>query len=147
VTLLYADSSALARAYLADEADHALLRELLLGGSELVVTSEVGRLELATAVRAAHRAGRLPRWQDLLGRIDVDCGEEGPLTLLALRPDVVLRAAYQLVLEHRLRTLDAIHLAVALEECPPLADGDDIVFVTRDTDQAAAASAAGLAVA
>lgn len=146
MTLLYADTSALARAYFADEPDHALLRELLLDGSEPVVTSEVSRVELATAIRAADRAGRLRRGQDVLDRIDADCREEGPLTLLALRPDVVLRLAYRLVLEHRLRTLDAIHLAVALEECPPLADGDDIVFVTRDTDQATAAAAAGLAV-
>ncbi len=146
MSLLYADPSALVRAYFADEPDHASLRSLLLEGAEPVVTSELARVELASAVRAASRAGRLRKWRGLLARIDADCGEEGPLTLLALRPAVVLEPAYRLVLEHRLRTLDAVHLAVALAECPALADGEEVVFVTRDEEQAAAAAAVGLAV-
>jgi predicted nucleic acid-binding protein len=85
------------------------------------------------------------RWQELAARIETDCGERGPLTLLTLRPAVVFDAARKLVLEHQLRTLDAIHLAVALEECPALAEGKQVVFVTRDEDQAAVASAVGLA--
>lgn len=146
MSLLYADPSALVRAYFADEPEHASLRALLLEGAEPVVASELARVELPSAVRAASRAGRLRRWRGLLARIDADCGEEGPLTLLALRPAVVLEPAYRLLLEHRLRTLDALHLAVALEECPALADGEDIVLVTRDEQQAAAATAVGLAV-
>ena len=48
------------------------------------------------------------------------------------------------MLEHRLRTLDAMHLAVAAEEAPALADEGEVVFVTRDQDQATAAAALGL---
>ena len=146
MTLVYADPSALARAYLPNEPHHDELLSLLLEGGDLVVTSELARLELASAIRAAGRAGRLRRWRETLARVDEDLAEGGPLTPLALRPEVVLEPAYRLVLAHRLRTLDALHLAVALEECPQLADGEEIVFVTRDEDQAAAASAAGLAV-
>ena len=68
------------------------------------------------------------------------------MTLVALIPAAVVARAYGLVLEHRLRTLDAIHIAVALDEDAALATGDELVFVTRDTEQAAAAAAVGLAV-
>jgi uncharacterized protein len=147
VSLLYADTSALLGAYFADEPDHALLRATLLEGDEPVVTSELTRAEIASAVRGAAAAGRLPRWRALLDRIDADCAEDGPIALLALRPRVVLPTAHRLVLDHRLRTLDAIHLAVAVEECPELAgDGEDVAFVTRDRDQGIAATALGLTV-
>jgi len=146
LTLLYADTSALARAYLADEPDHEQLRDLLLEGHDPVVTSALARIELASAIRAAAGAGRLRRWQSLLERIDADCEEQGPLTLLALQPELVLEPAYDLVRRHRLRTLDAIHLAVALEDCPKLAEDGDVAFVTRDGHQAAAARTLGLAV-
>jgi len=144
VSLIYADSSALVRAYFPDEPDHADLRTLLLEGNEAVVTSEIARLELASAARAASSGGRLSRWSELLARIDVDLAEGGPIGPIGLRPDLILPAAYRLVVEHRLRTLDAIHLAVCVEECPAFAGDDTIIFVTRDREQAAAARALGL---
>jgi predicted nucleic acid-binding protein len=146
VSLLYADTSALVRAYFEDEQDHAQLRQRLLEGDEPVVTSELARVELASAIRAAAAAGRLRRSAGLLARIDADCEESGPIALLRLRPQAVLPVAYNLVLEHRMRTLDALHLAVALEECPVLAGNDEIVFVTRDEDQAVVAAAVGFSV-
>jgi len=145
VSLIYADTSAIVRAYFVDEPEHAELRSLLLEGGKAVVTSEIARIELASAIGAASRTGRLKRWRGLLARIDTDCGEDGPITLLELRSEFVLPTAHRLVLDHALRSLDAIHLAVALEECPALADGEEIVFVTRDERQAAAASALGFA--
>jgi uncharacterized protein len=147
MSLLYADTSALLRAYFVDEPDHETLRAQLLEGEDPVITSEITRVEIASAIRAAARAGRLHQWQDLLARIDADAGEEGPLTLIALRSSVVLPTAHRLVLQHRLRTLDALHLAVALEEAPALADEEGVIFVTRDADQATAAAAVGLSTA
>lgn len=146
MSLLYADTSALVRAYLADEPDHAALRRLLLEGDEPVVTSELARVELASAVRAAARSGRLAAWREILAIFDAHCAEGGPVALLALRPPVVLPRARELVVTHALSTLDAIHLAVALEECPPIAAGEDVVLVTRDPAQAGAARALGLGV-
>lgn len=145
MTLLYADTSALARAYLADEPDHAALRALLLEGDDSVVTSELARLELASAIRGAARTRRGVPARDLLAVIEADCSEDGPVSLLRLRPEVVLPAAYRLVLRHRLRSLDAIHIAVALEQAP-LAAEERLEFVTRDRDQARAARASGLVV-
>ena len=66
--------------------------------------------------------------------------------MLRLRAQAVLPVAYSLVLEHRLRRLDAIHLAVALEECPTLAGDDEVVFETSDEDQATAAAAGGVGI-
>jgi hypothetical protein len=146
VTLYYADTSALARAYLADESDHAQLRSLLLEGGNMVVTSEITRLELASAVRTAHLAGRLARWKELLASIDADLADQGVISPIDLRPAPVLGVAYRLVLDHRLRPLDAIHVAVCSEECPLLAGDNDVVFVTRNDVQAAAARAIGLSV-
>jgi predicted nucleic acid-binding protein len=146
MTLLYADSSALVRAYFADEPDHAELRALLLEGREPVVTSEIARLELAGALRAASSNGRLRRWSEILARFDIDFAEGGAIEPIDLRPDVILPAARRLLLKHRLRTLDAIHLAVCAEDCPALAGDDEIVFVTRDAEQAKAAKSLGFAV-
>lgn len=120
------------------------MHDLLLAGTELVATSEIARVEFASAAHAAARAGRVPYLTALLAQFDLDTQPQQRIHLVALRPDVVLPAAYRLVMEYRLRTLDAIHLAVALEEGPGLAGDLDLVFVTRDTDQAEAAKTLGL---
>lgn len=144
--MLYADSSALVRAYFEDEDDHRVLRDLLLESGERVVTSELARIELASAIQSADRAGRIRDAQALEQSIEVDFDVGGPLILLDLDARVTLPTAHKLVREHRLRTLDAIHLAVALEDAPAYAGADEVVLVTRDADQAAAAQALGLAV-
>lgn len=146
MSLLYADSSALLRAYFSDEVDHAELRALLLGERDPVVTSEITRLELASAVRSAYSAGRVARSSDMLGRIEGDLAEDGAISPIDLRADVIIPTAYRFILEHRLRPLDAVHLAVCVEDCPGLAGDQEIVFVTRDGDQAKAARALGLTV-
>ncbi len=116
---------------------------MLLEGREAVVTSEIARLELASAVRAASAARRLRSETGLLGRMDADLGEGGRVATIALHAETILPAAYRLIVDHRLRTLDAIHLAVCAEECPTLSPDGDIIFVTRDKDQAIAARALG----
>jgi hypothetical protein len=57
-----------------------------------------------------------------------------------------MRLARKLVLDHPLRTLDAIHLATALIEATAFAGGDEVAMVTRDQRQATAAKACGLRV-
>jgi predicted nucleic acid-binding protein len=146
MTLLYADTSALVRAYFVDEPDHERLRTRLIDGDEPVVTSELTRIEFASAVWAASRGGRLRDAQLVLDRFDGDCSDDGPLTLLRLDPESCVPLAYRLVGEHRLRTLDALHVAVALTDATELAAGEPVTLVTRDQAQAAAADALGLAV-
>jgi len=147
VSVLYADTSALIRAYFADEPEHGELRARLLEGDEAVVTSELTRLEFTSAVSAAARTGRLRKSRLFLDRFDADCSDTGPIALLRLDRERVFPLAYRLLTEHDLRTLDAVHLAVASTSATALAGGDAVVLVTRDHRQAAAATTIGLATA
>lgn len=58
----------------------------------------------------------------------------------------MLDTARELIAAHRLRSLDAIHLAVALVDGTHLAHPEPLVLVTRDERQREAAIAAGLTV-
>jgi len=75
-------------------------------------------------------------------RFDADCGDQGPLALMRLVPERTFDQARRLLVSHRLRSLDALHLASALDLRAQLPD-DDVVFVSEDADQARAALAEG----
>lgn len=141
MTTLYADSSALVRAYLGDEPGSTTLRHFLLESDELVVTSELSLLEVTRALCAAERSGRIPTGGKALEGVEADFSTGGPVLVIGLRANPVLRRARAVVLAHRVGTLDAIHLAVALEERSAL--DEPIVFVTRDDEQAIAARELG----
>lgn len=145
--VLYCDSSALVRTYLADEAGHGELSRLLLDPERLVVTSALTEVELVAAVHTAARGGRVGNVQAALAEAVADMGPDGPIAVVALDSARVLPRARDLCERHRLRALDAIHLAVALEEAAQSPADEEIVFVTRDADQAAAAQVEGLQVA
>ena len=143
MSVLYADTSVILRAYFADEQEHETLRSLLFDGDEPVVTSEIARLEVASAAAAAVRAGRIPVAAVIVAAFDADCGDEGALTLLRLEPTETLSRAVALVQQHRLNALDAIHVAVALSVARSVGS-DDLTFVTRGLEQAKVAAALGL---
>lgn len=145
MNLFYADTSAIVRAYFADEADHQALKAILLEDGNAVVSSEIARVEFASAVTAAARAGRLSGPEPFLNRFDADCGPAGAMALLRLDPASVLGLAHDLVRSHGLRTLDAVHLAVVLTDGVRLAGKGVLTLVTRDAGQAAVAQAVGLA--
>lgn len=142
--VLYADTSAVVGAYLADEPGHDDLAAVLFDGTDPVVTSELTRVEFASAVAAAVRSVRLPRDTGLLDRFDADCGDDGPLLLVRFDAAELLPLAHRLVGGHRLRTLDALHLAAALTGAAALAD--EVVLLSRDGRQAEAAAALGIEV-
>ena len=123
------------------------MKARLLEGDEAVVSSELTRLEFASAVSAAARTGRLRNSRLFLDRFDADCGKDGPIALLRLDPETAFPLAYRLLTQHDLRTLDAVHLAVASTSATALAAADSVVLVTRDERRAAAAAAMGLATA
>jgi predicted nucleic acid-binding protein len=141
--MLYADTSAIVRAYFSDQPDHDELRSLLLESDAAVMTSELTRIEFASAVHRVPMPERVRKV--LLDSFDGHCGPGGPLALISLEPTTVLPRAHALTLAHRLRALDAIHLAVAVEQTQP-AELTDVVFVTRDHEQAAAAARLGFTV-
>lgn len=142
--LVYLDSSVLARAYLPDEEGHPEARALLKGSDHLLVTASWTVVETTSAlVRAAHTS-RVPGVEALLAVMGEDTGEGGPVTLLRPDPDRVERRAVAIVRDHVLRSLDALHLAVAeLAAVPLLEPGAVLGFASRDTAQRAAAAGLG----
>lgn len=142
--LIYADTSAIVRGYLDDEPTDTELADVLFAGEHPVVTSELTRVEFASALAAVKRANRLGDIRPVLDQFDHDCGEDGPLALLPLQPGVLPAARDLLLTAGPLRTLGAIHITVAILDATELADGDPVVLLTRDERQAAAAKAAGL---
>ena len=146
--VLFVDSSVLVRAYLADEDGHAAACSQVFG-SEPVIASELARVEVTRAFVAAVRGRRLTRSVSarLIERLDHDLAGVGVLRMIEFDGPPTLARARELVLEHGIRTLDAIHLAVADREGRALAGPDELIFVTRDREQARVARALGLAVA
>jgi predicted nucleic acid-binding protein len=145
VTVFYADTSAVVGAYLSDEADHAELRELLIDSGHLVLTSELTRLEFASAMTAAKRDGRIPDAREFLAQFDEDT--RTVLGVIPLEPPRIFPAARRLVTDnYPVRTLDAIHIAVAMHDTAELTGGEPVTFVTRDERQAEAAKANGFKV-
>lgn len=145
MSLYYADTSALARAYLSDEDDHAALRELLLESDAPVLTSELATVELTAAMTAAERAKRIADATVVIRQIDADISGD-PVALVSLDPVTVLPLARRLIETHPLFAVDAIHLAVALADAPSYARGQPVTLVTCDLRQRAAGRAEGLLV-
>jgi hypothetical protein len=136
--LAYFDTSALVKRYVV-EAGSAAVRRLLR--SHVVVSSVLLRLEAVSAVRRRHAEGDLTDVQQrrLLRRIDADDASWHLVPIV----DDVMEAARRLLVAHRLRTLDAIHLASASIVA---AEGLRLPFVTADHRQAETGRAVGLEV-
>ncbi len=138
--MTYADASVIAGAYLVDEPTFGDARRRILDGDDAVVTSQVTTVEIAAALRAAHRAGRIGPPERLLRRFDADTRAGGPVGLLTLDANRSLPHARTLAERYPLEALDAIHIAVALD-LP-----GEITFLTADRRQADAAGETGLTV-
>ena len=146
MSTLYVDSSALGGAYFPDERNHAELSRLIFDSTNDLMTSALTIVELSGAIRSASEAGRVPDPVMVWNSIDADLGPAGPIGVLKLRADPILAIANTIVRQHRVRTLDAIHLAVALEDGTRAAAPDTLVFVTLDQRQSVAARALGIEV-
>jgi predicted nucleic acid-binding protein len=136
----YVDTSALVKRYI-NEAGRREVLQLLRRHD--CVTSAVLPVELRSALRRRAADGTLnpARVQAILKRVAAD---RAYLTLVEVGADV-LAAAETLVAAHPLRTLDAIHVASA----QVFADGiraPDLIFISADARQTAAAAAVGMAI-
>jgi uncharacterized protein len=142
--LTYLDSSILARAYLADEPGHDVAAALLADPDHLLVTATWTVVEVTSALVRASRAARTLDLPGLLALLDADTGEAGPVTLLRAEQRRLEARTLEIVREHALRSLDALHLAVADVAARPLADlGTAVAFASRDDLQRRAATALG----
>lgn len=143
--LVYLDSSVLARAYLWDEDGH---REAvaLLDGEDLLVTSALTLLEVTSALVRAASGGRIGDLDGLLLALGADLSADGPVTVITADQQLAENAALSIVRRHGLRTLDALHLAVADLSARPLAGDDEpLAFASRDDAQRTAAEQLGFA--
>lgn len=141
--LIYVDSSILAKAYLRDEPGH---RDAvaLLDGADLLVTSKLALLEVTSALVRAANGGRVADLDGLLLALDADLSADGPVTVITADQQLAEDAARSMVRRHGLRTLDALHLAVADLSARPLAGDDEpLAFASRDDAQRAAAEQLG----
>jgi predicted nucleic acid-binding protein len=142
--LVYVDSSVLVRAYLPDEKGHEEARALLDGVEHLLVTSTWTVAEATSALARAARGLRVEELDAVLAVLAADTGDDGPVTLLRGESVQVERASTRIVRDHAIRSLDALHLAVAqLAAMPLLEPGQRLGFATRDDAQAAVAEALG----
>ncbi len=143
--IAYADTSAIVRAYMPDEPGHERVRRVLFHERWTVLTSVLADVEMAAAVRAAARAGRIADAEPLLDQVAADMAPDGPLVVLDLSAGGgVLQRARELCDRHPLRALDALHLAVALVDGARIAGDAGLAFLTCDARQAEAARACGL---
>jgi hypothetical protein len=145
VTVTYADASVLVRAYMLDEPLHQRAKAMVFGGMG-VVSSEIAALEFTSALSRAATGGRVRTSKRLVQAFEQDCAAEGPISLLPFEPAPVFAATRRLVAGHALRTLDALHLAVAMTDGRAAAGTGALLFATFDAQQARAARAEGLRV-
>lgn len=146
--LVYVDSSIVVRALLSEEMGHREAVDLLESTEHLLVSATWTVVEASSAlVRAARGARAGDDLAVLLAHLDAITGEDGPITLLRVDQRRIEERAVEIVREHALRSLDALHLAVAELGARPLATQDeDLAIATRDDAQAAAARSLGFVV-
>jgi predicted nucleic acid-binding protein len=112
--MLYLDSSALVKRYLAEDGSEAVLNAM--EGARALSMCRVGFVE---TLRAVDQAGE---------RRDVKRFERDWLSIDVVEVDRSLsERAAELTLSHRLRSLDALHLAAALS-----LPGEDLTVATWD---------------
>ena len=144
----FLDTSVFVRAYMHDENRHDEALRIMTSRDRLVA-SDLIRAEAVSAIRSAERAGRASEELalEILATMDDDTGSRGIVELIPLDTAGTIERAREIVYRHSVRTLDALHLAVADTEGRRLAEPDEeLVFVTFDARQRDAAQALGLSV-
>jgi len=132
VSLAYFDTSALVKNYV-QETGSTRVRELL--GSYEFLSSAITAIELHSAFQRRYRQGEITKryYAAILTRVKQD---RAFWQLVEPVPPVLTKAE-EIVLEHNVRTLDAVHLASAIIIQDSI--GTPLPFVTADERQFAAA--------
>ena len=132
MSLAYFDTSALVKNYV-QEAGSVQVRELLAAYEFL--SSAIAPIELHSAVQRRYRLGEItrPNYNAIVSRVKTD---RSFWQLVESVPQVFTKAE-EVVLNHNVRTLDAIHLASALIIQQSL--NTPIPFISADERQLAAA--------
>lgn len=143
--LVYLDSSVLARAYLRDEPGY-VEAAAFLEGDDFLVTCTLTIIEVTSALVRADKANRVADLDQVMCAFNDDIGPDGPVTTIGAEQSLIENTALTIVRQFGIRTLDALHLAVADLSARQLAgDEETVAFASRDEDQRTAAEALGFA--
>ena len=137
---LYVDTSVLVRLYLHDEPEADQIAAILFAPNASALTSDLTRIEFASALHRAVRSGRIPDDAAHLAAGTAAMAGSGPIATVALDVRALEADALRVVQAHALAAADALHVATAIGL---RRDGVEIGFFTRDRRQAEAARAEG----
>lgn len=142
MTTYYVDTSALAKRYVKETGTTWVLSWVEPVANNIIVICDITPVEMFSLLQKRLRQGQLSAANIGILQNDFLAHAEKEYLSVALT-DAILNRARNLVTQHKLRTLDAIQLASALDATASL--GEPITFVAGDVDLLAAARAEGLA--
>lgn len=140
---LYVDTSVLVRLYLDDEPETDEIEAMLFAARASALTSDLTRVEFASALHRAVRSGRIPDATAHLAAGTAAMSKAGPIATVALDIRSLESDALRVLQAHALSAADALHVATAIGL---RRDGMEMCFFTRDRRQAEAARAEGFEV-
>jgi uncharacterized protein len=145
--LRYFDTSALVKRYDPREIGAITVMNMFLDTKSLpIFTSTITLLEIASAFRTKQRQAVMTQGDVNAGMATFDAHCSNDHILVQPKSSTYLEAR-RLILTHKLRAYDSLHIATAISVVQ-IANIAliDLEFVTSDQDQAAAAIAEGLSV-
>lgn len=143
MTTYYVDTSALAKRYVNETGSAWVLSWVEPPAGNIIVVCDITPVEMFSLLQKRLRQGQLGAANVVILQNDFLAHAEQEYLAVPL-DDKILAHARSLVTKYKLRTLDAIQLACALDAAASL--GEAITFVAADVDLLAAARAEGFAV-
>lgn len=143
MTVAFVDTSALAKRYDKREAGSGDIAALCEDSRVQVLVSVLTRLEMASVLAHKGREGKLSPARQVQAWDLFQADYELEYTVVPL-DDAVIDGSEELLFRYALRTWDAVQIATACMAAGTIAPIDDLLFVTADRQQAAAAAGEGL---
>jgi uncharacterized protein len=134
--VIYLDTSALAKKYIRNESGHEKVIEIIKSGKGHPVSSALTRLEMISAF--TRRKSEIAGYDSVIDAFNYDWDS---FVVWAI-DDETLNMAADLIMKHKLRSADSIHLATALGIRQHMKG--KLLFVCSDRELLAAAEAEGI---
>jgi uncharacterized protein len=135
------DTSALAKRYVPEVGSKWVISWIEPQAGHMIFISTLATVEIITALVCRERGGVIPASDRVKLQNDFLLHAQNQYSVINLDDDV-LNLARSLLVQHQLRTLDALQLASALQAVKIL--GIQLTFIGADTRLLAAAAAEGL---
>ena len=148
MTIFYLDTSVIIKRYRTEEGTafvDLLFDEVFHEKEHKLVTSTITMLEVTAALRRIQKGGLLSS-KDFQRAMTIFSKETDNISLRPLGEEILTRAIH-VVMDHALRTADAIHLATALEVQDMMFALDEIIILlSNDKEMCRAGEKEGLRV-